>query len=542
MTLDTSFGTDGIVLDDHAVVGNDEQANDIRVDGFGNIVATGFTSDSGMKDMALWRFNPDGTLDTTFSADGRVNHDAAAGEGGNDLAYGFAFDGQGNIIVSGYSASTAFNSDMAIWKYKPDGTLDTLFNGVGYYTEGNTSGYDGNESSRAVALDGFGNYVAVGVSQTASNHFVSTLWRFTSDGILDTSFDSDGIVTYDHPGPVPAYDTLYDVAIDGYGRIVAGGMVSNASTYDGVLLRFNSDGSLDTTFDSDGVMVIQDLNGNGGAYDAVYSIAINGKGEILAVGVTDDPPFMMFVAKITNSGMLDSNFGTGGYAFEKNNLDLTKAIYPQDIAIDDYGRILVSGFMPNDLDERVAFVARFTNTGTIDYTFTEDATGFLTYSGLGGGNLDQFSSVAVHNGSVLAAGYVLNSSNISDMLLVKINEVASPVNPGGDSGGGNGGSGGGCFIATAAYGSYGEKHVMELRAFRDNVLLKSKAGKAFVDAYYKYSPPVADFVAERPALRAATRLALAPVVYTVNYPAIALFALVLVPAGAITIRYRRKNR
>jgi hypothetical protein len=74
------------------------------------------------------------------------------------------------------------------------------------------------------------------------------------------------------------------------------------------------------------------------------------------------------------------------------------------------------------------------------------------------------------------------------------------------------GLGGGCFIATAAYGSYWESHVMTLRQFRDSHLLTNKLGTRFVQAYYKYSPPMADYIAEHDSLRSVTRIGLAPLV------------------------------
>lgn len=74
------------------------------------------------------------------------------------------------------------------------------------------------------------------------------------------------------------------------------------------------------------------------------------------------------------------------------------------------------------------------------------------------------------------------------------------------------GGGGGCFIATAAYGSYMEPHVMTLRSFRDDYLLSNKLGRLFADGYYKYAPPVADFIAKHETLKVATRIALLPIV------------------------------
>ncbi len=94
--------------------------------------------------------------------------------------------------------------------------------------------------------------------------------------------------------------------------------------------------------------------------------------------------------------------------------------------------------------------------------------------------------------------------------------VPDPVDPAASSGGG-----GGCFIATAAYGSYLHPQVQLLRQFRDNQLLTNAPGRAFVALYYRCSPPLADFIARHPVLRSVTRTLLTPVVMAVVHPAAA---------------------
>jgi hypothetical protein len=119
------------------------------------------------------------------------------------------------------------------------------------------------------------------------------------------------------------------------------------------------------------------------------------------------------------------------------------------------------------------------------------------------------------------------------------------------SGGGTtSGGGGGCFIATAAYGSYFEDHVMILRQLRDDILLHSGIGRAFVAVYYRTSPPIADFIADHDALRAMVRWSLAPVVglswVALHYGVLAVLALMLMVlalvsgSGVMLYRMRKK--
>jgi hypothetical protein len=98
--------------------------------------------------------------------------------------------------------------------------------------------------------------------------------------------------------------------------------------------------------------------------------------------------------------------------------------------------------------------------------------------------------------------------------------------------------GGGCFIATAAYGSYWESHVMTLRQFRNEHLLTNKLGTKFVEAYYKYSPPIAAYIAEHDGLRSVVRVGLAPLVgfgwIAMNYGMVSAL-LILIGIGSLML-------
>jgi DNA-binding beta-propeller fold protein YncE len=131
----------------------------------------------------------------------------------------------------------------------------------------------------------------------------------------------------------------------------------------------------------------------------------------------------------------------------------------------------------------------------------------------------------------------------SNVFCVAVFKVRPPTTSSGGSSSGGGSSGGGsgsssCFIATAAYGSWLDPHVLTLRQFRDDHLLTNMIGTWFVGVYYRHSPPIASFIREHESLRILVRYALAPVVYAIEYPAVLGLLLILI----VLLRMRRKQR
>ena len=94
-----------------------------------------------------------------------------------------------------------------------------------------------------------------------------------------------------------------------------------------------------------------------------------------------------------------------------------------------------------------------------------------------------------------------------------------------------------CFVATAAYGSWLDPHVVTLRDFRDHHLLTNRLGSLFVEFYYRHSPPIADFIRDREFLRATVRSILALIIFTIEYPITTGFVILLI----IVVRIRQKS-
>jgi uncharacterized delta-60 repeat protein len=173
--------------------------------------------------------------------------------------------------------------DFALARYNTDGSLDTTFDGDGMVTTDFAGGFD---QASEVIIQGDGKIVAAGVA-SVSGTFDPALARYNTDGSLDTTFDADGMVTTDFAG---SSDQFQDVAIQGDGKIVAAGFVDPSGNSDFALARYNTDGSLDTAFDGDGT-VTTDFTGS---FDEAFGVAIQGDGKIVTVGRGGGPGFFDF--------------------------------------------------------------------------------------------------------------------------------------------------------------------------------------------------------------------------------------------------------
>jgi uncharacterized delta-60 repeat protein len=159
--LDPSFNGSGKVTT--AIGTGNDFAWALTLQPDGKIVAAG-NSYSGTSDFALARYNPDGSLDTNFNGTGNVTTAISAGDDG---AAALARQPDGKLVAAGWSSNgSGYNDDFALVRYNPDGSLDTSFNGSGKLT---TSFGPGDDEATALALQPDGKPVAAGPSWNGSN-------------------------------------------------------------------------------------------------------------------------------------------------------------------------------------------------------------------------------------------------------------------------------------------------------------------------------------------------------------------------------------
>jgi uncharacterized delta-60 repeat protein len=239
-TPDDTFGTDGEVLTDFG--GHVDAATSVALQPDGKIVVAGYTAqtdseDAPATDFAVARYDPDGTLDPTFSGDGKQTTDLA----GIDIANGLAIQANGKIVIGGSA-----DGDLAAARYMPNGAPDASFSGDGVTRAGfiDPNGLGG----QAVALQPNGRIVVAG-----GQNGEFTLARFSAHGSLDQSFSGDGTVVADFPhSQFYLRPAAYDVIVQG-DRILAAGNADGEFA----LARFLPNGALDRSFSGDGMVTTE---------------------------------------------------------------------------------------------------------------------------------------------------------------------------------------------------------------------------------------------------------------------------------------------
>lgn len=339
--LDLTFGNSHGVALSGAVGTTNTLPSQPVVQSDGKIVTcTGFaTGGSSGTDFLVVRYNPDGSLDSSFSFDGRVTIAFAAN--GVDQCVAVAVQPNGKIAVAGFtSGASPTSTDFAIARLDSDGTLDTTFGaGTGKTTVGfDLAGGTGNDVATALALQSDGKIVVVGSAETSTTGTDFAVVRLLADGTRDPAFNLTGKVTipFDLPTSTSRNDVAAAVAIDANGRIVLAGNANKSGVVDTdfAIARLLSNGQLDANFNSNGrATVTFDVGLSKG--DMLYGMTLQQDGKIVLVGYSDVSPTAtvntdMSVARLFPDGSLDSSFGINGKTLAP--FDLTAN--GQDLAID----------------------------------------------------------------------------------------------------------------------------------------------------------------------------------------------------------------
>ena len=343
-------------------------------------------------------YSQDGSLDLTFGTNGKVITDIG---GADDIGKSVAIQSDGKIVVAGFIAIGS-KHDFAVVRYNSNGTLDPSFGNNGKVT---TAVGDNKDDGFAVAIQSDGKILVAGTSNynndTQGNF---ALVRYNSDGTLDPTFDSDGKVTTTFGS---GNHRAFAVTLQKDGKIVVAGYCFNGTDNDFALVRYNIDGTLDSSFDNDGKVT----TAFGSGLDACYSIAILSDDKIVAAGYSyNGIDYDFAMAKYNNDGTLDPGFGTNG--------KVTTAIgsgndYCNTVALQRDGYIILAGSSYNGSGNDFA-VVRYNSGGNLDPNF--GSAGKVT-TAIGSEN-SFYSVVLQKDGKILAAGYTYNGTEF-DFALVR---------------------------------------------------------------------------------------------------------------------------
>lgn len=301
-SLDTSFGADGKVATNISngldISNGVDIISSMALQADGKIIVAG-ASGAGTYTYKriVARYNSDGSLDTSFGSGGRVFDNKSGG----DAYLAVAVQSDGKIVAVG-------RREFSARRYNSDGSSDPTFGNEGRVkTEFTEYGYS-NDEAFAVALQADGKIVIGGMIYRPgySNTGNFALARYHANGGLDTSFNTSGKVVTDFDGLA---DGIQDLAIQPDGKILAAGFAERyGEQRNFAIARYNIDGSLDTSFGEDG-KVSTNITGN---HDTVRSLILLDNGKILVGGSTNPAGGRLGLARYNSDGSLDTSFGDGG--------------------------------------------------------------------------------------------------------------------------------------------------------------------------------------------------------------------------------------
>jgi uncharacterized delta-60 repeat protein len=397
-TLDSSFDGDGRAFIDLAGMGS--RANVVSLQTDGKVVLGGFLRETvgGISDFALVRLNTDGSPDNTFDGDGKLTTKFST-TSTNILGLGIQSDGR--IVAAGNSIQGSVR-DIAMARYNTDGSLDTTFDGDGKLTTD-----IGDDLVGSMRIQPDGKIVVCGQSAAPPLTLVAFMSaRYNTDGSLDNSYNGNGKVLTQLPDRVGRANAAF---IRPDGKIILAGHANTFNVSDFAVLRYEANGILDTGFNGDGIAVVEP----GNSADLIYSMAVQPDGKIVAAGYSFEALFQtIIIARFLPGGALDTGFGNqGSVTHFVQDLDT----YANDVIVQPDGKILVSvaSYFPGRYT-----TLRYNANGTPDNSF--GTAGVATISvGL---QSDNPAAMALQpDGKIVVAGYSNDSPNVGFLTMMRMN-------------------------------------------------------------------------------------------------------------------------
>ena len=369
-TLDSSFGINGKVVTES--FGKIIFCTEIQSDG--KIVVGG---ESMLETIKLARYKSDGHFDSTFGDNGIVTTDLVPVY---QLYYSAARDisiqPDGKIITvsQGYKKSGIYGEyDIALVRYNTNGTLDESFGDNGIVVNDFGSDYD---DAECIILQPDGKILIGGQS---INTFVA---RYNADGTLDKTFNGIGWAKYNS-------GYIGDIVVQPDSKLVFGGKNTGSFPDKFMVIRVKPDGKKDSSFGTYGV-VITDF-APGGGDEAIYSIALQPDGKIIAAGGTAYDDGDIAIARYETTGALDTSFGDEGKVRTKVSSNHS---YARKVLLQD-GKIIVGGWSKDFL------IARYNKDGSLNDNFGDSGI-TVTDFGLSTGIVD---AAIQQDGKIIGVGY-----------------------------------------------------------------------------------------------------------------------------------------
>ena len=381
------------------LVGHHSTASHVYADGPATFPLTASAVIDGQATTAVVVLDVADPLDPDFAGGKIITSLSTDTDTGRDAV--IQPDGKTIVVGSGLGSDATFD----VVRYNTDGSLDATFGSGGIVA----TAIGSRSCAYAVVLQPNGKIVVAGSSEGESGQVgeLLALARYNSDGSLDTTFGVGGMVTTD---VTPEADFLRDMALSPDGKITAVGVAD----HDPLAVRFNADGSLDTTFSGDGIAVVE-YNTYSGGFEAM---GLLDDGSLIAGGYnyvlySQDLNLECMLARFAADGQLDTGFGDNGFVIYGGER-------VEDLLIDSQDCIVVTGNSSNT----TANLSRYQLDGTLDATFGQSGRVGI-YNGSSSLSVEAVALRA--DGTILMGGWSYGSAETNfDFMLLQYNEDGTP--------------------------------------------------------------------------------------------------------------------